>query len=121
VLSRRSNRVVGEFPCENRKQLHSRERHFIETLPNVVNKYIPTRTRQEYHQTEVYKKIHSDSNKKYGKVWRTSQDFKIHCECGKITDKSHVARHVKSARHLKYEQALEKEFQELCNKYNHSL
>ncbi len=40
--------LVEEFPCENKMQLHARERFHIEK--NVcVNKMIPTRTDQEYY------------------------------------------------------------------------
>jgi len=39
--------LVENYPCENRTQLETKERYYIEN--NVcINKYIPTRTQQEY-------------------------------------------------------------------------
>jgi hypothetical protein len=36
--------------CKSKDELRARERHYIETLPNTVNKMHPTRTAQEYEQ-----------------------------------------------------------------------
>lgn len=41
--------LLEDYPCERKDQLHSRERYWIENN-DCVNKYIPTRTRQEYEQ-----------------------------------------------------------------------
>ena len=41
--------LIENYPCETRDQLHSRERHYIETLP-CVNLIIPTRTHKEWVQ-----------------------------------------------------------------------
>jgi transcription-repair coupling factor (superfamily II helicase) len=41
--------LVEEFPCQNKDQLHARERFFIENT-ECVNKYIPTRTPKEYYE-----------------------------------------------------------------------
>jgi len=40
--------LIENFPCDSKDELHKRERHFIETLDNCVNKYIPNRTKKEY-------------------------------------------------------------------------
>lgn len=40
--------LIEEFPCENKSQLHARERYYIETCI-CVNKNIPSRTKQEYY------------------------------------------------------------------------
>eukprot|EP00952_Eustigmatos_sp_NYUAD-ZCMA_P009908 40808-Eustigmatos_ZCMA.PRE.1 len=41
--------LIEDFPCDNKEQLHARERHYIETL-ECVNKVIPNRTSAEYYQ-----------------------------------------------------------------------
>ncbi len=41
--------LIEDFPCENRVQLHTRERHHIEQLQAKLNTIIPTRTKKESH------------------------------------------------------------------------
>jgi hypothetical protein len=55
--------LIENYPCNSRDELHSRERHFIETL-NCVNKCIPTRTQQEYREENKDKiKQYYENNK----------------------------------------------------------
>jgi hypothetical protein len=42
--------LLEEVQCENKEQLHRKEREWIERL-QCVNKHIPTRTKAEYRQT----------------------------------------------------------------------
>ena len=44
--------LTEDYPCERKEQLHARERHWIETLPN-INRTIPTRTAKENHSEKV--------------------------------------------------------------------
>jgi len=39
--------LLEEYPCENKEQLHKRERYYIETI-DCINKRIPTRPKDEY-------------------------------------------------------------------------
>jgi hypothetical protein len=80
--------LLEEFPCENRMQLHRRERHYIDTL-NCINKFHPTRTDAEYYQANKIR-IHE----------RCSQ--KNSCECGGKFTHGHKSTHLKSKKHLKY-------------------
>ena len=41
---------VEAYKAENKRDLESRERHWIETLKSTLNKNIPTRTHEEYYQ-----------------------------------------------------------------------
>lgn len=41
--------LIEEYPCNNKQQLESRERYWIERL-DCVNKIIPTRTKKEYYE-----------------------------------------------------------------------
>ena len=67
--------LIQEFPCENKNQLHARERHYIETM-ECINRYIPTRTLAEWwqeHRDELleqqkqYYQEHRDERLEYRK------------------------------------------------------
>jgi len=56
--------LIENYPCSSKDELHMRERFFIETLDNCVNKYIPGRTETEkIEQTKEQKKDYYDENK----------------------------------------------------------
>ena len=42
--------VEEDFPCDSKNQLHTRERYHVENLHATLNKYIPTRTHQEWYE-----------------------------------------------------------------------
>lgn len=54
--------IVEKYPCNNRKELHERERYYIENF-KCINLYIPTRTKKEYYQNN--KKNIGKKNKKW--------------------------------------------------------
>jgi len=59
--------LVEDFPCENKYQLESRERYYIEN--NLcVNKHIPTRTNKEHY--EANKEIIQEKRKDYNINYR---------------------------------------------------
>lgn len=79
--------LIENYPCETKEQLHSRERYWIENIQGgCVNIYIPTRTREEYRET----------NKQHLKNWYTTE---IQCECGRTIRKGTKARHLRSQIH----------------------
>ena len=41
--------MIEEYSCENKKQLETRERYYIDLLKSKLNKNIPTRTLQEHY------------------------------------------------------------------------
>ncbi len=47
---------IEEYECENKRQLESKERYYIETLKSSLNGKIPTRTAKEYYQQNKDKK-----------------------------------------------------------------
>jgi hypothetical protein len=59
---------IEEFKHDISRELHSRERHWIEQLKATLNKYIPTRTTAEYRQDNkeviAEKKKHAYQNNK---------------------------------------------------------
>jgi hypothetical protein len=54
---------IERVEYNNKFQLHSRERYYIEQLQATLNKHIPTRTPAEYY--ERYKESISDKHKEY--------------------------------------------------------
>ena len=58
--------LIEEYPCENKQQLHARERYYIETCI-CVNMRIPNRTKKEY--TEDTK----DIKQEYDKIRRNGE------------------------------------------------
>jgi hypothetical protein len=66
--------LIELYPCNNRIELESRERYYIENN-KCVNTYIPTRTKQEYRKqhkqqsNERAKKWYNE-NKEYSSEWR---------------------------------------------------
>lgn len=59
--------LLEECPCENKEQLHKKEREYIEKL-DCVNMHIPTRTQKEYdsiHKDEIIarRKTYYNNNK----------------------------------------------------------
>ena len=100
--------LIEEYPCNIKKELHTRERYYIENTPNTINKFIPTRTNLEYKKDnpEIVKKSRQKykennreklrlDNKKYrennrekislsGKKYREDNREKI-----KLTDKKY--------------------------------
>ena len=77
--------LCEEFPCENKEQLHARERKWIEEN-QCVNKKIPGRTQQEWREENIER--HNENCKKwrdknrekqneYNKKWRDENRDKI--------------------------------------------
>ena len=82
--------LVENYPCNNKNELHARERYFIENLKAKLNRNIPTRTIKEWREEnkdeigikqkeyqednkdkiKVYKKEYQEDNKDKIKVYR---------------------------------------------------
>lgn len=61
--------LIEDYPCENKYQLHSRERYWIEQS-NCVNKIHPTRTHKEWSKTEKGKMSRkTEKAKEYQKTY----------------------------------------------------
>jgi GIY-YIG catalytic domain len=85
--------LIENYPCNNKEELHSRERYWIETI-NCVNKIIPTRTKEEYRQH--YKDKIKEDNKK----WEEKNNKQMNCECGgTYMSSKHKARHLRTKKH----------------------
>ncbi len=73
--------LIETFPCQTRRQLHERERFYIE-CHNCVNKVIPTRTYKEYHEDNrekiiAHKKEFYKNNKDKWVEYRENNEDRI--------------------------------------------
>ena len=108
--------LVENVNCNNKEELHQRERYHIEN--NIcVNKFVPNRTKKQYYEDKKHKlleqqkhryednkdkileqqKQYREDNKDKIKV-RVSQQY--NCECGRIVRYDKKSRHLKSKIHL---------------------
>jgi len=58
--------LIEEYPCKSKKELEARERYWIETTENCVNKTVPTRTQEQYY-SENKEKIKARAKSHYQK------------------------------------------------------
>jgi hypothetical protein len=109
-----SMELIELVPCESKSELTLREAYYIRTI-ECVNKRIPHRTYEEYHQAnkeyyqekqkEYYhknKEIVSEKQKEYYQKNKEKMNQKIECECGVVIYKRHIIQHTKTKRHQKY-------------------
>jgi hypothetical protein len=54
---------IEEYSCENKRELHARERHWVEQLGAGLNKQTPARTQAEYQKQ--YREDNKDKIKQY--------------------------------------------------------
>lgn len=101
--------LVEEFTCQNREQLHARERHFIENF-NCVNKHIPLRTKKEYYvdnfeKIAEYKREYYNANREAVLAYKKEQFI---CDvCGHTYQRTHKKRHERSKVHMNAVKELE--------------
>jgi group I intron endonuclease len=98
---------IEKYPCENRRELETRERYWIETLESKLNSNIPTRTAKEYHKQyyeekkdEVLEYNKQRYEEKKDEILEKNKE-KITCECGCIVRKADISRHRKTQKHKK--------------------
>ena len=95
--------LVENYSCNNKEELESRERYFIENN-NCINKNIPLRTDKEYREDNKEKiKEWRDNNKDYFKNYNK---IKINCPCGAIISKGNQ-KHKNTIKHKNYLFSLE--------------
>ena len=112
--------LIENYPCDDKQQLHARERYWIEFNKGItVNLILPTRTREQYRHEN--KEIIAVKSKEYGsknkamiavktKKYRNVNDKKIKefknknndCLCGGKYAHCHKALHLRSELHQKY-------------------
>jgi len=80
--------LIESHACENREELTSRERFYIESM-NCVNVVKPGRSRKQHYLDNI------EAIKKF-------QNTKYNCECGGKYTYRNRATHQKRKKHLKY-------------------
>jgi len=89
--------LLENVNCKNKKELHNRELHYIQSL-ECINKYNPTRDNKQYYQETKKALINYHNNKEEINKKRLE---KITCECGAIVSKAGLGRHKKTIKHIK--------------------
>ena len=83
---------------ETRHELLEHERHYVQTLENVVNRYIPSRTKKEHYKDNI-----DHYKEKYQKIKNTDRfKTRIQCRCGRHYTQNNKGQHLKSEYHKKY-------------------
>jgi hypothetical protein len=107
--------LIEEIEYINKRDLHIKEKYYIQTIDNVINKYIPTQSikecKKKYHDT------HKDESKKYyianaDKIKEKKKEYyvdnvaklkqKIDCTCGGKYTYGTKSKHTKSKKHINY-------------------
>jgi hypothetical protein len=111
--------LIEDYPCENKLQAEQRERYWIETLNANLNKYIPSRTKQEWNEEhKEEKKIYNTNYYQENKeklIERAKEIYienvenikkiknkKFECECGGSYTKTNSAKHQRTKKHQDY-------------------
>ncbi len=122
--------ILEEYPCENINQATLRERYFLETLGATLNRQVPSRTHQEYIETNreilnekqrQYKEQNQEYYQQYYQQYREQNIEKLdeyirqyreqnknklqenfECECGGKYTRENRAKHFKTKKHLNY-------------------
>jgi group I intron endonuclease len=70
--------LIEAFACNNKMELEKRERYYIDSLKPELNKNIPTRTNQEYRETnKAIKSAHekTDEYKAYRRAYQSTPEY----------------------------------------------
>ena len=105
--------LYENYPCNSKKELEKKEGEIIRLI-GTINRIISGRTRKEWcednkEKKNTYYKIWSENNKEYLKEYEQTPNRKerrnirlqqvIECDCGCLSTKGHIARHIKTKRH----------------------
>ena len=98
--------LIEECPCDNKAQLHARERYWIDTLKPSLNKNMPLRTSKEFNQTQYRKdqmKSYRHKYKAYDEArYKSVRLIRVICECGASSLTCNLTRHCKTKAHQQY-------------------
>ena len=106
--------LIENVECKCKEELIAREGYYIRSL-DCVNKYIPDRTEKEYREDnkeriaqckkEWYEKnreLTLHRAKEYREKNKEKRNEKTKCECGSTVNRSSIARHKKTKKHIQY-------------------
>jgi hypothetical protein len=83
---------------ETRNELLEHEKYYIQSLENIVNRYIPSRTKKQYYKDNI------DHYKQKYQIAKNTDHYKKHieCRCGRHYTENSKHNHLKSQYHKKY-------------------
>ena len=98
---------IEKYPCNDKREAETRERHWIEFYKSNLNRRIPTRSCKEYHSkyyqdnkerlNEVNNKYNQDNKEKISE----KRSEKVICECGCEVVKQQLLKHKRTTKHQK--------------------
>lgn len=102
--------LIEAVPCNNVEELKAHERRYIEGNP-CVNKCVPGKLNElgEVEYKAQYYQANSEKIKEYqGQYYQANEDKinqKHDCPCGGRFTHQHQARHLRTAKHVNYQNA----------------
>jgi len=121
---------IEEYKAKDKRDLHTRERYWIELLESKLNCVIPTRNKKEYRsenkvnikehsmkyrannkdmlteKNRIYNSENKDKIKEKNKKYYFENKKKVICECGSEVCKNNLSHHRKTQKHIKYLESL---------------
>ena len=106
---------IEKYPCNDKNEACSRERHWYEQLNSNLNTYRPMITNEElkiakkaYKQTDKYQEVakiygkkHREENKEYyDEKNKQMTSIVLDCPCGSHCSYKHKARHERTKKHI---------------------
>lgn len=88
--------LIENVNCKDKKELLEREQYHINNT-ECINKYIPSRSKEQYYQDTKRSLINYHNNKDERNKNRAE---KVICECGSIVSKSVLYKHRKTKKHI---------------------
>jgi hypothetical protein len=106
---------LENYHATNKRDLHRREREWIEKEKPTLNMRLPILSAEEYKKmcgesSKKWKREHPESNRASVKKWKNNNREKYNayqqqsciCSCGTTTNRNHLARHRRSQYHQKW-------------------
>ena len=105
--------VIENFPCQNKTELETRERYWLEELEGTLNKNVPTRNKQEYYEANrdkilEYREENRDKILEYQKEYSEVNRDKIleyqkkYREANRDTFLEYQKKYREAKKHLNY-------------------
>jgi len=87
--------LLENYPCKSKEELHARERYWIEREKPCLNLQLPTRSQEEYLETnkEYFLKFQREYYQTHKDEILAKQRIRIPCSCGRTFRSNHRSRH----------------------------
>jgi len=100
---------IEEFPCNSKRELEARERHWLETLGSSLNKNTPCQTIEERREYDLgwHREKRADPEYREERNERDRErrrENKVTCEhCGSVVSKDYLKKHQQTKKCLAYQ------------------